>query len=376
MSGSGAAVMSADISGGATDGLRITGSSASVSGGKVHGNAGNGAAISGQGDTVSKVVFYGNGGNPIYDAPGANGGIAPPQNLRIGPRRPDGSLPLSGTAGGTVELWSGDPASSSAPSFLDAFGAGGDFTYSFPSEPAPGSVFSANVSNGGSSEFARVVVPDDVVSPTVLASRALDTANVRIDASEPLDPASVQKEDFTLTMAGVQRTIDGVTVAPDGRSLTLTASGWKAGEAGYVDLGAPGSIADAAGNASLAPARLRVFAAPGDFVAPLGAKLAISPASICLTHGKGCRKTGMTIRFTTTEPGKATIVVKRGNVNIGKRLYGNIVAGPNALKFNGLLNARKLRAGRYRLLVYVQDVVGNVTDQPPIQLFSVRRVSK
>jgi hypothetical protein len=164
-------------------------------------------------------------------------------------------------------------------------------------------------------------------------------------------------------------------VAPDGRFVTLTSSGWKAGEAGSVELTAPGALADTAGNASLAPTRLRVYAAPGDFVAPLGAKLAISPTTICLTRGRNCRKPGMTIRFTVTEPGKAMIVVKRSNVQIGKRLYGNIVAGSNTLKFNGRLGARKLRAGRYRLLMYVQDVVGNVTDQPPIQLFSVRRVT-
>jgi hypothetical protein len=45
------------------------------------------------------------------------------------------------------------------------------------------------------------------------------------------------------------------------------------------------------------------------------------------------------------------------------------------LKFNGRLGSRKLRAGRYRLLMYVQDPVGNVTDQPPIVLFTVRRVT-
>jgi len=84
----------------------------------------------------------------------------------------------------------------------------------------------------------------------------------------------------------------------------------------------------------------------------------------------------MTIKFASTEGGKAMLVVNRGNNQIGKRLYGNIVAGTNTLKFNGRLGARKLRAGRYRLLMYVQDVVGNVTDQPPIQLFSVRRVTK
>jgi hypothetical protein len=177
-------------------------------------------------------------------------------------------------------------------------------------------------------------------------------------------------------MAGHPRPITSVAVAPDGRFVTLTSSGWRAGEAGSVELTAAGALTDSAGNASLVPTRLRVFAAPGDFIAPLGAKLAISPTTICLTRGRGCRRPGMTITFAVTEPGKATLVVKRGNVQIGKRLYGNIVAGANTLKFNGRLGARKLRAGRYRLLMYVQDMVGNVTDEPPIQLFSVRRISR
>jgi hypothetical protein len=122
--------------------------------------------------------------------------------------------------------------------------------------------------------------------------------------------------------------------------------------------------------------RLRVAAAPGDFVAPLGARLAVTPKTICLTRGRNCRKPGMTIKFVTSEPGKARLLIKRSNKTVGSRLYGNIVAGLNTLKFNGRLGSRKLRAGRYRLLMYVQDPVGNVTDQPPIVLFSVRRVTK
>jgi hypothetical protein len=376
ISGSGAAVTSPLISGGNIGGIRISGDGVSVSGGRIHHNGENGVTMSGQNDSVSRVVFFANGGRAIASAPGANGGIAPPQNLRIGPRRADGSLPLSGTASGTVELWRGDPSSTSEPGLVDAFGASGDFTYAFGSEPAPGSVFAASVTGGGTSEFATVAVPNDVSSPSVITSRALDTTQVRVDASEPLDPGSVQKEDFTLTMAGKPRAIDAATVAPDGRFVILSSSGWKAGEAGYVDLGPAGAIADAAGNSTLTGARLRVFAAPGDFVAPLGARLAITPKTICLTRGRGCRTPGMTIKFMTTEPGKAALVVKRGNVQIGRRVYGNILAGANTLKFNGRLGARKLRAGRYRLLMYVQDMVGNVTDQPPIQLFSVRRVTK
>jgi Right handed beta helix region len=379
VSGSSATISSPEISGAGGDGISVSGSNVSISGGHIHGNSGNGVGIGGQADAVSHVVFFGNGGKPIATAAGANGGIAPPQNLRIGPRRPDGSLPLTGsTAPGTVELWSGNPSSASAPSFLDSFSSPGDFTYNFATEPAPGSVFAAEVLGGGSSssEFATVAVPADIVSPNVAFARALDTNNVRVDFTEPLDPGSVQKEDFKLTMAGADRPIASAFASPDGRFVTLASAGWKAGEAGYVDLTSVGAVTDASGNAMLSAPRLRVAAAPGDFIAPLGGRLSVTPKTMCLTHGRGCRKTGMVIKFVTSEAGKARLLIKRSDVTVGTRLYGNIVPGLNALKFNGRLGARKLRAGRYRLLIYVQDAVGNITDQPPIVLFKVRRVTR
>jgi hypothetical protein len=380
ITGPNATVSAPDISGSGSDGIDANSDGASISGGTIHNNSGSGVAITGQNNSVSHVVFYGNGGKPIAVASGANGGIVPPQNLRIGPRRADGSLPLTGTttSGGTIELWSGDPAGASPPSLLDTFSASGDFTYNFASEPQPGSVFAASLTSGGlgSSEFATVAVPADIASPDVTFSRALDTANVRVDFTEPVDPATVQKEDFKLTMAGLDRPISAASVSQDGRAVILTSGGWQPGEAGYVQINAVGSVNDSAGNAMLSAPRIRVAAAPGDFVAPLGSRLSVSPKTICLTRARSCRKPGMTITFFSTEPGKATLLIKRSNVTMGKRLYPSIVAGRNTLKFNGLLGARKLRAGRYRLLMYVQDQVGNVTLQPPITLFNVRRVSK
>jgi hypothetical protein len=377
INGGGASISQPDISGASGAGVVVNGSGVSIGGGQIHGNSGDGVTHGGQNDTVSHVTFFGNGGKPIANVPGANGGIAPPQNLRIGPRRSDGSLPLTGTASGNVELWSGDPGSPSAPSFLSSFSSGGDFTYSFPAEPNPGAMFAASVTGGsGTSEFATVAVPSDIVSPFVSFAHALDTSSVRVDFDEPVDPASVQPEDFKLSMAGADRQIVGAAVAPDGRSVTLSSSGWQAGEAGYVDVTSVGAVNDASGNAMLTAPRIRVAAAPGDFFAPLGARLNVSPKTICLTHGRNCRKPGMTIKFISSEPGKARMIVKRSNKTVGSRLYSGIEAGPNTLKFNGRLNSRKLRAGRYRLLMYVQDKVGNVTDQPPLVLFSVRRTTK
>ena len=377
ISGGSTSVTSPEISGASSAGALVSGNGATLSGGHVHGNGGDGVLLAGQNDVVTRVVFYGNAGAPIHKLDGANGGIAPPQNLRIGPRRADGTLPLTGTAGGTVELWSGSPFSAAPPSFLDSISASGDFTYNFATEPSPGNIFAASLTGtSGSSEFTTVSVPSDVSSPLASFARAIDTVSVRVDFSEPLDPASVQAEDFKLTMAGAERAITGLAVDPSGTFVTLTSSGWKAGEAGYVDITAPGAVNDASGNAILTAPRLRVAAAPGDFVAPLGARLAVSPRTICLTRGRGCRRTGMTIKFVSSEQGKARLLIKRSNKTLGSRLYANIVAGTNTIKFNGRLGSRKLRAGRYRLLMYVQDQVGNITDQPPIVLFSVRRVSK
>jgi CSLREA domain-containing protein len=379
VSGSHASVSGADVSASDGDGIAVTGGSGSrISGGHLHGNSGNGIRIAAQNTVVSRVVVFGNARKPIALAPGANGGIAAPHDLRIGPRRADGSLPLTGqTGGGSVELWSGSPFGPIAPVFTTAFGVSpGGFTYNFPSEPAPGTTFALDVTAGGTSEYSLVSVPPDVVSPDIVRARALSTTDVRVVPSEPIDAGSLQPDDFTLTMAGQDRQVAAASLTPDGSEITLTSSGWKAGEAGYVTLKAAGAVADTSGNASLATTRLRVAAAPGDFLAPIAGRLKLLPKNMCLTHARRCRRTGTRIRFETSEPGKARIVVQRGNKRIGSRLYGNVAEGMNTLGFNGRLGGRKLRAGRYRLLVYVQDLVGNVTDQPPIALLGVRRVTR
>ncbi|MFL5895096.1 MAG: right-handed parallel beta-helix repeat-containing protein [Thermoleophilaceae bacterium] len=378
LAGGNATLSATDVRDGAGVGISLSGNNARVSGGSVHSNAGDGISISGQNDVLGRVVIWGNGGKPIALQAGANGGIQPPQSLRIGPRRADGSLPLTGsTSGGGIDLWAGSPFAPVAPTFLDGFAVGaGDFTYNFVPEPPPGETFALTVTGGGTSEFATVTVPNDIASPDIVRARALSPTDVRVQPSEPLDPNSVQAQDFALSMAGQDRAITGVTPAPDGSSVILTSSGWKAGEAGAVQLTGAGAVTDLAGNNNLAPTRLRVAAAPGDFLAPLAGRLALSPKTICLTRGHGCRVTGLTIKFVTSEAGKATIVIQRSNKRVGKRVYKDIGVGPNTLRFNGRLGGRKLRAGRYRLLLYVQDSVGNVTDQPPLALFSVRRVTR
>ena len=376
LSGSGTSISNSMVAGSAGLGVVMTGGGATVSGSTVRGNAGSGIVVSNQGDTVTRTVIFGNGGRPIEVQPGANGGIQPPQSLRIGPRRADGTLPLTGnTSGGSLEVFSGNPFSALAPAYLFTHGVeAGDFTYNFASEPPPGATFALTLTGNGTSEFALVTVPDDVVSPEVAHARAVSTTEVRIVPSEPVDAASVQASDFRLFMAGQERPIGTAATAPDG-SIALTSSGWKPGEAGYVEVTAPGALTDLAGNEILSANRYRVAAAPGDFVAPIATRMRLAPKAICLTRGRGCRRAGGTLSFTTSEDGRVEVVVQRGNRRVGTRSHA-VKTGENRIDFDGRLRGRKLRAGRYRLLLFMTDIVGNRNPNPPITIFSVRRVTR
>lgn len=377
ITGGGVRVNSPSISGSGWAGVDVAGSNATVAGGSVHHNGGPGIFVAGQGNVLTQVILYANGSRPIELGTGANGGIQPPQDLRIGPRRTDGSLPLTGTTatGGNLELFGGDPFSATPPGFLATHSVpAGEFTYNFPSEPAPGAKIALTLTSGGTSEFALVSVPDDIVSPDVAHARAVSTTEVRVVPTEAVDPASVQASDFKLLMAGQERPIATAGIAPDG-SIALTSSGWKAGEAGYVDITAPGALADPAGNPSLVAARYRVAAAPGDFIAPIATRMRLAPKSICLTRGRGCRRAGARLTFIATEAGKVEVVVQRGNKRVGTRTHV-VKEGANTVDFDGRLRGRKLRAGRYRLLLYMTDIVGNRNPNPPITIFRVRRVTR
>jgi len=63
-----------------------------------------------------------NAATPITLGSGSNVGIAAPQNVKVGPRQPDGSLPVTGTvaSGSRVDIYSGDPAGATATKFEGA----------------------------------------------------------------------------------------------------------------------------------------------------------------------------------------------------------------------------------------------------------------
>lgn len=329
--------------------------------------------------TRTPVFAYAPGATAIALEPGSNGDLTPP-SLRVGPRRADGTLPVTGNTArdGVVELFRGDPTTGPQTFEVDTDTAG-PFAVVLGAEPAPGEKVGATHTDraGNTSGFTIAATPSDVTSPSMLGGVANTLSAVRLQPSEPLDPSTVQVEDFALQMAGIDRPIGGLSVAPDGSSVTLfSATAWRNGEAGTLAVRAPGAVTDITGNQSLQPQTVRVGGAPGDFIAPAVTSLKVSPKSrICISKGPRCPKPGTTVSFISSEDGEAVYTFMRGKRILGTRRYA-VEPGRNRIRFDGRLRGRKLTAGRYKLLVGVEDAVGNLSPLQPRYGFSIRSTSR
>lgn len=367
----GSSITDVDVLGGTTAGIDLADGSISIIRTQVSGSDGHGIDLNGHTALITNSPVFGNDGQPIADSP-----VTAPRSLRVGPRQANGTLPVTGTtaAGGTLELFRGNPTGTSPIVRIAGPNVpAGGFSHVLATEPQPASSLSATITSGdATSGFAATTVPFDVVSPDLVGAVAISTNEVTMQLSEPIRADSVQVEDFALEMAGSARPISALRIEPGSAQVTLTSSvPWGHGEAGALQLGPPGSLLDAAGNASLTATGVRVAAAPGDLIPPIGSSLSIRPKSICLTRSRSCRRTGTTVRFVASEAGRAHLVLMRGNRRIGEDEAISEV-GRNRIRFNGRLGNRKLRPGRYRMLVYLEDAVGNLTLEPPIQLFRIR----
>jgi CSLREA domain-containing protein len=336
----------------------------------------------GQQVTITRSPIYRFGTKAIsFDASGVNGGIAAP-TLQVGPRQANGTLPITGTTGpgGTLELFRGDPAVSDG-FWFDATVPGGAFSVVPPAEPMPGEKVSATITDPShdTSELVTTTVPSDVVSPWIANAVATSFNEIRVQPSEPIDPASIQPSDFAVHMAGVDRPIAGASASPDGSSITLySPNGWGPGDAGMVHLTAAGAIADPSGNMSLTTSDVHVGGAPGDFVPPVVTNFRLSPASrLCILPKPRCRTNGAKIIFRSSEDGFAWITVLRGTKLIGTRKY-IAQPGDNLIHFDGKIRGRRLAPGLYRMYVGVQDTFGNLTAaaNQPSRTFSIAKPKK
>jgi hypothetical protein len=323
---------------------------------------------------------------PIALGTGSNGGMAPPQSLKVGPRQPDGTLPVTGTvaAGSRVDVYSGDPAGTTATKFVGAATpSSGSFSLVPSPELAPGSKLAATVTStsagsGTSSYSSTATVPADVISPTLRSAFAFTTNEVIVTPSEPLDGRSLNLGDFSLQMAGVPRAITQGGVSPDGSRVYLISSQpWNPGEAGAISLSGPGALTDTAGNFNVGTSAISVGAAPGDFQPPVVLSLKLRPSKVCLTKARSCRHPGVTISFVTNEVGKAVVVVNRAsNRRAGEFVKKVTKPGLVKIPWHGTIHGRKLRAGRYVVEVSMRDNVGNLTDSPPFQVIHIVRTRR
>jgi hypothetical protein len=350
---------------GATSLVSTAASDVTVSNSTLRDATTSGLAIDGDAQRVraSQNTIFGYGTKAIsFDAVGVNGGIAAPANLRVGPRRADGTLPITGSTGpgGALEIFRGPQQ---AYSFATGVGAG-DFSVFPAPEPSPGEAFAATITDaaGDTSEYAATVAPDDVVSPFLAGAVATSLTTIEVQASEPIDPASIQPDDFDVEMAGVTRPVVGTTVSGDGTRITLFfQDAWEAGEAGLMRLTAPGAIADPAGNVSLAPADKHVGGAPGDFIAPVITGFRLKPnRGICFVAGPRCKRERTAIIFRSSEDGDTYITVFRGSRRLGERRYTG-QSGDNYIRFDGKIRGRRIKPGRYTMYVAMEDEVGNRT---------------
>jgi hypothetical protein len=358
------------------------------SGGAV-GSSMSGVTVQGPGGTgISSSVRIAVQRSPIFNVttPFAPFGSAPaaPTALKVGPRQADGTLPLTGTVGapGTVDAYGGDPASTTATTFVGqgAVSAAGAFSIPLSADPPAGGKISATLttSGGGTSEWSATAnVPADITAPRILAARALTDSEVVITPSEPLVTSTVGLSDFSLSMAGKARPLTKGGILPDGSRIYLISSQpWKPGEAGSISFTQRGAVSDAAGNVSSSIAPALVGASPGDFEAPILTKMKLKPTKICLSRSSRCKHPGTTITFTTSEPGRAVFqIYSSSNRRAGSFVKRLKTDGVQRIKWGGSLHNRKLRAGGYVMEITVTDSVGNTTDDAPYKTFKVVRTS-
>jgi hypothetical protein len=358
---------------GATSLVQVAVPNVTISGSTLRGARTSGVSLIGSAQhvNITRTPIYTYGTKAIsFDSSGVNGGAGAPANLRVGPRRADGSLPITGsTGGGRLELFRGDPASGDS-FFFDAAVNGGPFLLQSPAPLAAGDTLGATITDGASdtSELATVRVPADIVSPELYVGVATSLTTVRVQPTEPIDPASVQASDFFLNVAGVDRPVASATPTPDGAFITLTTTrAWVPGQAGFVHLTGPAALVDRSGNESAPQGDVPVGGAPGDFTPPLVRRLKLTPSkNLCMR----CRRPGAHVIFDSTKDGFAYLTVFKGRRLIGSRKF-IAVPGGNFIKWDGKIGGQRLRRGGYRVYVGVQDIVGNVTPgnrQPSVKI--------
>jgi hypothetical protein len=289
----------------------------------------------------------------------------PAPTISVGPRRFDGTLPVSGSSSGgdRVDVFSaGDPATGEheGDDFLYAIGAiGGVHSFVPIPEPTPGQLLTATASGpSGTSGFAqRVRVPDDIVSPALVDAVAVGNSRVRLDFSETVAAGSVAPSEFSLSVGNLLRPV--TAAAPYGNSIFLdTSLPWQTGEAGSVATTGAGRVTDLTGNELFGQPGAPVFAGPGELDQPVIGSFRFSANRVCRTVTKRCKRGTTFILITLNKPARVIFNVLRGTLH-GKVLVTfvrRLDAGRNRARFTSTVSGRRLQPKVFTLRATAQDV--------------------
>ncbi len=320
-------------------------------------------------------------GIPIYDVCGraVSSPVSAP-TVRIGPRRGDGTLPVTGTGPVsatwadifTTESSAGDNEATVFKAAVPA--SGGSFSYLPSSEPVAGDLYTATAtdSSGTSTFAARAAVPADIDSPLFVRAVGVSQSSVRLDFNEQIAQGSLAPADFALTVSNVPRPVTAATAL--GTSVFLdTAQPWLAGEAGFVSLAGSGAVTDLAGNEILGGPSAKVYAGPGDLDKPVIRSLRVSPSKICKSVRKRCKRTRTKMRISLSEKARITTTVTRAAMKPKKILSfrDKLEAGVSWVKIKNTMVGRRLPRGRMVVTVVAEDVARSTSD-PAETIFEVR----
>lgn len=287
-------------------------------------------------------------GIAMYDLCGrAMHGNMPGVGTTVGPRRADGSLPITGGAvSGTVEIFRADPPASGyeALSYLASVpSTGSAFSYVPPVEPSPGDRFTSNIYTANSSAgFGGIATtPSDITSPTLLSATAINNNSVRLDFSETLVSWSTPAPSaFSLTVAGLARGLVASSVS--GNSLFLVSNfPWGTGETGSVSVAAPGAVMDVSRNELIGQPSAFVAAGPGELSAPVISRYKVSPRGLCIRYSAKCKRKEVAVSFTLNKAARVVFEVYRGKKFVVKFIR-NASAGANKVRIFSMMNGRTL----------------------------------
>lgn len=293
---------------------------------------------------------------------------APAPSIRIGPRRADNSVSISGnSADGSVEIFRSDASGEGLASFQASVPViAGAYALKLDPEPGPSDSFTAIAtgSNGISSGFSGLAsVPGDLQSPTLVNAVATSNNSVRLDFNEQLGGGSMTPASFALSMGGINRQITSVDISGHSLYLGSATTPWSTGEAGAVTFTGNGRVADVSGNELLGQPLATVFAGPGELAPPVISRFYLKWNKFCKSITRRCKRRKQTYLYTRLDK-PARVVFNVYRATTPRRFVLSFVhklpAGTNKSRLYATMNGRTMPSRRWLLVeATAEDVARN-----------------